>query len=776
MPVLSVDAVVETMQAGGRMMVAEFTDDVGDWRLVVFCRAKTHVSAMLECLRLQEGITSVALHSVTIRSAPEGPSRETDSVLVVRRDMTLCVMAVDVMEVVKAGKAVTIEARWHYTEGAVLRGLLWRGVYPETRLSKSGPTTVSPPLCDGQGNTWVVILNDRGDHMVAVLILRATPSRVRGVLVDATFWSLRPDGTEYSSKMLQMPSWVSVDGEHGANGIATPLCSRQRLPPMPFNVMTEIVSRSVAYDTFLGHVEGGARVLVARPVILEAYMHTDGSVWTAALTSGGPGQVTLSLALQHLGDNVHSVSIRHAYCVVRTAQGQTLHAIPWTRSEWMRPTVSEHVHCIQLDRLPETEDFSLEIVMERIDTRLDGHHMTWAVTSLERVEMGERVESPLYVHPEWGTFRFLFLPHATPPHAFVELVELPEGLDGMALVVHLMADQDVTLTRDALETPLISLSRPGTLWGGSLEARPSPRRLTAAMELVVKVHGGPCALHLSREGKDVLVDNEARRRGGTLGHIDAATGALLVLRWDGHRLVLWAERLPKDKPVYLKSARLCRHDGKEMVKSAADVPEALVPGVVCTWETLSRYREIPQKPASWHFEASVELSVDRLVPGMDTMDLDALAREIEGIGKKAAPKPRVRKPKAVVPPPPPQDPQVEAVVNEAVDEAAETVDEGASEAEEEEKEEEPEEEPLDAFVCPISLSIMADPVMAGDCHTYERVAIEAWIQKATEKKLPICSPVTGLVLPRPIVLLPNVTMRKAIEEWRAQQHQVGAAP
>jgi hypothetical protein len=35
----------------------------------------------------------------------------------------------------------------------------------------------------------------------------------------------------------------------------------------------------------------------------------------------------------------------------------------------------------------------------------------------------------------------------------------------------------------------------------------------------------------------------------------------------------------------------------------------------------------------------------------------------------------------------------------------------------------------DHFICPISLKIMDDPVMASDGFTYERVAIEEWLQK-----------------------------------------------
>jgi pyridoxal/pyridoxine/pyridoxamine kinase len=38
---------------------------------------------------------------------------------------------------------------------------------------------------------------------------------------------------------------------------------------------------------------------------------------------------------------------------------------------------------------------------------------------------------------------------------------------------------------------------------------------------------------------------------------------------------------------------------------------------------------------------------------------------------------------------------------------------------------------LDELSCPISIQLMTDPVMADDGHTYQRDAIEAWINKCT---------------------------------------------
>jgi hypothetical protein len=37
----------------------------------------------------------------------------------------------------------------------------------------------------------------------------------------------------------------------------------------------------------------------------------------------------------------------------------------------------------------------------------------------------------------------------------------------------------------------------------------------------------------------------------------------------------------------------------------------------------------------------------------------------------------------------------------------------------------------DELSCPISIQLMTDPVVADDGHTYQRDAIEAWINKCT---------------------------------------------
>ena len=63
------------------------------------------------------------------------------------------------------------------------------------------------------------------------------------------------------------------------------------------------------------------------------------------------------------------------------------------------------------------------------------------------------------------------------------------------------------------------------------------------------------------------------------------------------------------------------------------------------------------------------------------------------------------------------------------------------------------------FLCPITKSIMEDPVVAGDGHTYEREAISQWIH--TNGK----SPITQERLSSDS-LVPNLNLRHQIERFR----------
>ena len=89
----------------------------------------------------------------------------------------------------------------------------------------------------------------------------------------------------------------------------------------------------------------------------------------------------------------------------------------------------------------------------------------------------------------------------------------------------------------------------------------------------------------------------------------------------------------------------------------------------------------------------------------------------------------------------------------------------------------------DAFVCPISFELMRDPVMCADGHTYERDAIERWLQALAwgwmrmRARVLACvlsaggaqsnktSPKTNEKLPSS-ALVPNHNLRAAIQEWR----------
>ena len=79
-----------------------------------------------------------------------------------------------------------------------------------------------------------------------------------------------------------------------------------------------------------------------------------------------------------------------------------------------------------------------------------------------------------------------------------------------------------------------------------------------------------------------------------------------------------------------------------------------------------------------------------------------------------------------------------------------------------------------AFCCAITQEEMRDPVIAGDGHCYERAAIVDWFRRAARRQVPPTSPNTGAELTS-TELVPNHSLRQAIEEWR-EQHFMALDP
>lgn len=65
----------------------------------------------------------------------------------------------------------------------------------------------------------------------------------------------------------------------------------------------------------------------------------------------------------------------------------------------------------------------------------------------------------------------------------------------------------------------------------------------------------------------------------------------------------------------------------------------------------------------------------------------------------------------------------------------------------------------DQYRCPLTLEVMEDPVVAKDGHSYERRAIEGWLEKHTT------SPMTNEAL-FSADLFPNHSLKSLILEWK----------
>ncbi|TXG70590.1 hypothetical protein EZV62_005525 [Acer yangbiense] len=71
--------------------------------------------------------------------------------------------------------------------------------------------------------------------------------------------------------------------------------------------------------------------------------------------------------------------------------------------------------------------------------------------------------------------------------------------------------------------------------------------------------------------------------------------------------------------------------------------------------------------------------------------------------------------------------------------------------------------PPNHFICPILKDVMNEPCVSADGYTYDRKAIQEWLEENDK------SPMTNLPLPNKN-LLPNYTLLSAITEWKSKQH------
>ncbi|CAE8601035.1 unnamed protein product, partial [Polarella glacialis] len=77
----------------------------------------------------------------------------------------------------------------------------------------------------------------------------------------------------------------------------------------------------------------------------------------------------------------------------------------------------------------------------------------------------------------------------------------------------------------------------------------------------------------------------------------------------------------------------------------------------------------------------------------------------------------------------------------------------------------------DSFLCPISATIMQDPVATVDGCSYERDYIERWFRERRQARQPVTSPTTGLELPS-TTLMPLKALQRAIEAYLAHRPEI----
>jgi len=85
-----------------------------------------------------------------------------------------------------------------------------------------------------------------------------------------------------------------------------------------------------------------------------------------------------------------------------------------------------------------------------------------------------------------------------------------------------------------------------------------------------------------------------------------------------------------------------------------------------------------------------------------------------------------------------------------------------------------EEEVPRGLQCPLSLSVLRDPVTAADGHTYERALLQQWMDDSQARGAPLLSPLTNLPLAHPN-LVPNHALKMLLQEHHQRKSGSGAA-
>jgi len=75
----------------------------------------------------------------------------------------------------------------------------------------------------------------------------------------------------------------------------------------------------------------------------------------------------------------------------------------------------------------------------------------------------------------------------------------------------------------------------------------------------------------------------------------------------------------------------------------------------------------------------------------------------------------------------------------------------------------------DEFFCPITQELMVNPVINETGNSYEESAIRMWYQKCEQLQDDITDPVTSAVLREPCLLVPNLGLKKQIQDYVERQ-------
>ena len=788
-----------------------------------------HCAVYLDCLGLHPGITRLTVKGGTLRAmgssrilvTKELPAR-TVSGYIDTGESHRVFACVNFIRTSLLPGDFALSVDFEVDDASVTQGFMLRSVLLQPSTTLESAAVESAPVTDTRGCSWSLVVGPptADGTLSCVLRLVSLPPGVRTAVIDARFGLLhdrRKIRTLVMEKSLARPACLSCSVEREVGMVD--FCRLEDLPSA-FLVQCEVCVRLLAHDKLLASVPDTTDLMAHKApwVLSEPYIHENGTIWDMMYTMRPPvtdkdeASLAVYVRIRGLPAHIHGLRIKGRVRIVSRTTGVHERAIPvspWLSTRDKRQNTWGFNAWTGLGTA-----FVIRAYLE-MESIMTSTPMEWPIDSFQQLQAqhprGRPTCGPGFVDHLGIQWCLNLFPQgherSTEGYCslFLSLVELPPEVETVAVRAIILVKQgpcDVILQAE-FDRP----NRWFSLNGGHkavqqigafdfLETRKlndEPVNLSCRIEHSMIARRDYCALDVSvREDGAIELDGmimEDERIHGRVVMVHSSTGAIFCLAADCEsvdvqgrpHVHLCLRHIVESKTLFLKEARLIMMDQNCTLFTFQQTLEGVRPlqeGVLVTWG--DGLWDSFQGPLRCTIRVQLTLSEESASLPTPERDLEELLLDILGPNDQTVPvrgprrNKKGKKKPVIAPAGPGQVSEMDTPLEDTIITPPSPVESPPSPVESPPSPVEPspalviedeDEMVLDSMLCPISHCIMQDPVMAPDLHTYDRVHLDAWIAKAQSLGVPVCSPLTREVFVKGFKLLPNLTIRKMIQEY-----------